>query len=172
MTEEMAQKTAAWTEKVLPRLRAEPSGCMVWTGNLFHGYAYVNAKILGRHRSIRIHRLALEVKLGRPLGKMLSLHHCDNRACANPDHLFEGTDNDNRLDAIAKGRSVFGVADKQHWFLNGTSRRVKLTADQVREIRRLHDIGGYFHKDLASMFNVKKATIAQVVNRITWQHIT
>lgn len=31
-------------------------------------------------------------------------HHCDNRLCVNPDHLFEGTDKDNVWDCIKKGR--------------------------------------------------------------------
>src|SRR5215831_1732579 len=31
-------------------------------------------------------------------------HKCDNRKCINPDHLFQGTQQDNIRDAWAKGR--------------------------------------------------------------------
>jgi len=65
-----------------------------------------------------VHRLALERELGRKIKPgLFVLHHCDNRSCVNPDHLYEGTLSDNSLDKIRrnpecmepvyKGREVY-----------------------------------------------------------------
>lgn len=52
------------------------------------------------------HRLAYELWNGEIPQGMLVLHKCDNRSCINPEHLFCGTDLDNKLDAQSKGRLV------------------------------------------------------------------
>ena len=41
---------------------------------------------------------------------MYVCHHCDNRACINPDHLFLGTPTDNAQDMIRKGRDRMPAA--------------------------------------------------------------
>lgn len=51
------------------------------------------------------HRVALTLKLGRAIGTDLeALHTCDNPPCVNPDHLYEGTEDDNRRDMRLRER--------------------------------------------------------------------
>ena len=76
--------------------------CWPWLGaTVGKGYGHLGVG----PRMVKAHRIALELKLGRPLlPGMNSLHRCDNPPCCNPAHLFEGTNADNVSDMVAKNR--------------------------------------------------------------------
>ena len=82
-------------------------------------------------------RLAYELGVG-PIPEGLSvLHRCDEPRCCKPSHLFLGTQTDNMEDRDTKGR-------------NGN---IKLTADNVREIRAMAKYRT--HKFIAEKFGVR-----------------
>jgi len=88
---------------------------------------------------------------------MYVLHHCDNRCCVNPEHLFLGTHKDNMDDMIKKNRQAVGSKC-------GAS---KLTDDQVRNIRA----DNRYQKDIAKDFNVSRSLISYIKRNKSWKHI-
>lgn len=81
------------------------------------------------------HRFSFELhngKLNRPKGLYGAVgtivrHKCDNTSCVNPNHLLDGSQDDNMQDMKERGR-----APKNQGELNPNA---KLTDDQIREIR-------------------------------------
>lgn len=78
------------------------SGCWIWLGaDNGKGYGQV---AISRSRPVSAHRASWIVNRGAPLSGLLVLHHCDNRSCVNPDHLYLGTYSDNRRDMLLRGK--------------------------------------------------------------------
>jgi len=130
-----------------------PDECWIYTGTI-HGTGY--GVISDNKKSIKAHRYSLELHLGRPLlPGMLAIHSCDVRACVNPNHLREGTCQDNSNDMVSRKRQ-----------------NTKLTEEQVIEIRRLKATGNYSQRELATMFGIDQSHINCIVNRKRWLHLT
>lgn len=89
------------------RVAVDPATeCWVWQGTTNHrGYGLYHHATDDGIRTGVASRLALELKLGRPIGPhMNACHHCDNPPCVNLEHLFEGTTSENALDSYQKQR--------------------------------------------------------------------
>lgn len=140
-----------------------PSGdCWRWTGYIgASGYGLFSMGRRGEPR-INAHRAAWIIKFGEVPSALLVCHHCDNRQCVNPDHLFLGTCGDNVRDMHAKGRW------KQNVRLVGELNPLsKLTEEMVHEIRS----SGETITVLAARFGVTPGCIAHVRRRLTWRHV-
>ena len=112
-------------------------------------------------RKRNIHQLVCAAWHGpRPEG-MMALHRNDIKTDNRPENLYWGDIVDNARDAVDNGRIHRGS-------LIGQS---KLTADDVREIRRLRHVVGKTYRSIAQRYSVTPRTIRLIANRETWDHI-
>lgn len=76
--------------------------CWEWTGSKTRGYGdFVDAS----GRKVKAHRWSFAHALGRAISAGLDVMHlCDNPSCVRPEHLKEGTTQENIDDMMAKGR--------------------------------------------------------------------
>ncbi len=79
-----------------------PDECWLWTASYNPETGYGAFWFEGK--TITAPRMSFFLK-HKKWPKPSCCHHCDNRACCNPAHLFEGTQGDNIRDMFAKGRN-------------------------------------------------------------------
>jgi len=115
-------------------------------------------------RNWTAHRIAWTLKNGPIPDGLYVLHQCDNRACANPNHLFLGTNGDNQRDAAKKGKSRGKI------MVGENNPAAKLSETDVREIRRLAALG-VKRKILAAKWSISYSQISSILIGQTWKHV-
>lgn len=131
--------------KFLSKAKRVESGCLEWQGST-NSSGYGTTRF--NKRPQLAHRVSFEIYTGKECDLQV-LHRCDNPKCIDPEHLFEGTHQDNMADMISKGR-----------------KSTKLTRAQVDEIR---DINGMRSEDIAVRFGVCRRTISGILSNETWK---
>jgi len=135
-----------------------PNGCWVWTGG--HTGSGYGQFCPHSRRAILAHRYVYEMVHGSIPDGLFVCHHCDNRQCVNPEHLFLGSSGDNMQDAAAKGRTLQGERHPQ----------ARFTASNVQEMRRLYD-SGLSQGQIAKRFGTTQAHVQAIVTRRLWAHV-
>lgn len=168
-----------------------PNECWEWQRAINkngYGKFRVSGKVLNTHR------LAYEYTNGPIPNGLFVCHSCDNPPCCNPAHLWLGTAKDNAIDSVNKGRRATGnrsgarlhperfighnIGDANGSRLHPESRprgechgMVKITENDVREIRRLYDSGAFRNVDLAKRYGISQTQAYRITHRKRWTHI-
>jgi hypothetical protein len=151
------------------------SGCWLWLGELRANYGIAYPVRSSRHLPNRgrvlAHRVSWEAVNG-PIPKGMKVcHRCDVPSCVNPDHLFLGTQTENMADMIAKSRGAWQQGCPLPRVRGEAHPRAKLTAEQVREIRRYWDTKTDTLYRMARRYGVSLDTVWKAAHRMTWRHV-
>lgn len=138
--------------------RGEPGECWEWQGATDTG-GYGRIHVDGRDEGT--HRVSYELEHDEKPGDDWVLHHCDNKPCVNPNHLYLGDRSENTKDMYDRGQRS-GTGEKNP--------PAKLTNAEVKEIRaRVED--GETQYELADEFDVSQSTISHIVTGYNWSGV-
>ena len=144
--------------------------CWNWIGAT-NRYGYGKMMIDGRRELV--HRISWRLAKHREPRNCV-LHHCDNRRCVRPDHLFEGTKSDNALDRHSKHRDAVGVRHGRYTKPERTARgvaitRSKLDEEKVKFIRdNYQTIRPY---KIAKLLGINYTCVYKINKGETWKHV-
>ncbi len=99
-------------------------------------------------KPIRAHRFSFEVNKHRIAKGQWVLHHCDNPACVNPNHLYAGNNIDNVRDRMVRDRHP----------------GAKITVEMAKEILA----SSVSNRKLAKHYGVTPSTISRVRTGKHW----
>lgn len=141
-------------------MKSDGYGCLHWEG-----------------RTVAAHRLALSFAEPAPRPDACALHHCDQRPCCNPLHLYWGTKADNNADRARRGRNH---AELRRGAGNGLRRHPeavlrgsacggsKLVEADVRHIRT----SGLRAVDVTRAYGISSSQAKRIVRGETWLHVS
>jgi hypothetical protein len=130
--------------------------CWIWTAGKNHD-GYGMFWLDGRNQ--KAHRVAYQLTKGSISEGLVLLHKCDNPFCVNPDHLTEGTRQENTQDMVNKGRHLHGTDHPLS----------KLTEANVVSIR--HEYCHLSSRKIADIFGVSKTVILKILSNRVWKHL-
>jgi hypothetical protein len=147
----MPNERARVREKFWRKVRKSrrPDACWEWRGaHSDNGYGALRTEPRGP--VIKAHRVAYLLEVGPIPDGLYVCHRCDNPRCVRPDHLFIGTQAENRRDAARKGRAAR-----------------KLTWPDVRAMRAAYAAGvrGY---EIARRRRMSAGVVYKILRGVIW----
>jgi hypothetical protein len=140
--------------------KTDGDGCWEWASSKSpSGYGLVGV------RRERAHRVAWKLTHGEIPEGLFVCHHCDNRACCRPDHLFLGTHSDNMADMVSKGRAAW-----QTGRLHIPSGTGPIPDAVVRMIRARADNGDRF-ASIARELGIHPFVVGRIARRTSYRSV-
>lgn len=146
-------------------VRGRDDECWLWTDAPHtSGYGVLSIQVDRRGKLVFAHRLAYFLAFGSiPKDEegdtLLVCHHCDNRLCVNPRHLFLGTDGDNMRDKTEKGRASRFPGEQSNFAKLNDSDILAIRADR-RSTR-----------DIAAEYRIDWGHVAKIKRLEAWGHL-
>lgn len=133
--------------------------CWLWQARLnFKGYGTFK----WQGKMFQAHRVAYILTHGPIPERSLVCHSCDTPGCANPAHLWIGSNVDNMQDKLAKGR--------QHDTSGAKNANAKLTDSSIRDIRRLV-AEGVKYKLIGQRYGITPDHVWRISAHRAWKHV-
>lgn len=121
------------------RSNEDPEACWEWQASFSSsGYGRFWNGVKG---DTLPHRISWVMANGPISPSIYVCHRCDNKKCVRPSHLFLGTQRDNMLDMVAKGRSCS-----------------RLSVDEIDQIYR--SVGN--NSEIGRRFGVSRTTVRDI----------
>lgn len=145
------------------RFVVKTDACWQWIGKSVNRKGYGQIGLGGKYgKHITAHRLSYIIHKGEIPEGLVIMHSCDNPWCVNPDHLTAGTQSENIIDAIAKGRKAL---PNLPYHAGETHPSAKLNEAQAREVR----FSGRPLKELAKELGISYTTARRIRAGIIWK---
>lgn len=113
---------------------------------------------------VSAHRLSYQIVKGAIPPDRDICHHCDNRACYRPSHLFAGTAAENMQDMIAKGRAETRIHRGES---NNNARAKRSDVIWIWYLKWL----GVPKNQTASILGISLNIVSKVIRGQAWRHI-
>lgn len=134
--------------------------CWEWTGRLGNrGYGIHEAN----GKAWTASRFSYFLHHGYIPPGLFVCHHCDNRSCVNPAHLYAGTSQQNAQDKVDRNRCASMPGEENPF--------ARLTASQVEAARRRYRVGGISQRALAEQFGISQTHVRRLINKEAWTHV-